>query len=261
MTPSPRPLLTRSIAPAVTALVIVGAWEGAVRIFDVDSFILPAPSAIVAAFGEEWRAILSATRRTVTEVVLGLLIGTAFGVVLASVVARFVSLRGPLLTIAVIINSAPIIATAPIANNLFGVISIWSKVTVCGLMAFFPIFLNTTRGLQSVPAIQRDAMRSWAATPRDLTRLVRWPNALPHFFSALRLAAALAVIGAIVAEYFGGPTDALGVYIAHRAAITKMAPAWAGIIVSSALGLCLYGIVVVLERALMPWHASVRNVQ
>ena len=127
-------------------------------------------------------------------------------------------------------------------------------------MAFFPIFVNTSRGLQSTPAIQRDAMRSWAARPREMTRLVQWPNALPHFFSALRLAASLAVIGAIVGEYFGGSTDALGVYIAQAAAITRMDTAWAGIVAASGLGLVLYGAVVMLEKLVMPWHVSVRQV-
>ena len=103
-------------------------------------------------------------------------------------------------------------------------------------------------------------MRSWAARPREMTRLVQWPNALPHFFSALRLAASLAVIGAIVGEYFGGSTDALGVYIAQAAAITRMDTAWAGIVAASGLGLVLYGAVVMLEKLVMPWHVSVRQV-
>ena len=206
------------------------------------------PAPIVRAFGDEWDAIRSATRRTLTEVVLGLIVGVAAGAAMATVVSRFAALRGPALTIALVVNSAPIVATAPIANNLFGVTSILSKVAICGVMAFFPVFVNTTRALQSIPVIQHDAMRSWAASSSQVTRLVRWPNAMPSFFTALRISAALAVIGAIVSEYFGGPTDALGVFIAHRAAIARMAPAWAGIIVASAVGLALYGVVAALER-------------
>ena len=250
----------RIVVPACFAVVIIGAWEVIVRVFDVDPFVLPRPSAIGSTFLDEWPAIRSALHQTVTEVLLGLLIGVSFGAVMASIVTRFVDLRGPVLAIAVIVNSAPIVALAPIANNLFGVTSIWSKVTICALMAFFPIFVNTSRGLQSTPAIQRDAMRSWAARPREMTRLVQWPNALPHFFSALRLAASLAVIGAIVGEYFGGSTDALGVYIAQAAAITRMDTAWAGIVAASGLGLVLYGAVVMLEKLVMPWHVSVRQV-
>lgn len=249
----------RAVAPAVTAVVIVGGWQLAVHVFDIQPLILPAPSDIVRAFGEEWSVILSASRRTLYEVVLGLLFGVFAGVVVASVVSRFVTLRGPVLTIALIVNSAPIIALAPISNNLFGVTSIWSKVAICAVMAFFPVFVNTSRGLQSVPPIQIEAMQSWAASGNELTRLVRWPNALPSFFTALRLAAALAVIGAIVSEYFGGPTNALGVFIAQRAAIARMAPAWAGIIVASAIGLALYGLVALVERIVIPWHASLRN--
>lgn len=254
-----RRLVRRALAPTVAAVVIVVGWELAVHLFDVQPLILPAPSDVVDAFREDWPAIRSASRRTLTEVVLGMIVGVIAGVVMATAVSRFVTLRGPVLAIALVVNSAPIIALAPIANNLFGVTSILSKVAVCGVMAFFPIFVNTTRGLQAIPVIQHEAMRSWAATPGEITRLVRWPNALPNFFTALRLAAALAVIGAIVTEYFGGPTDALGVYIAHAAAIARMANAWAGIIVSSAMGLALYGVVTVIERFVIPWHASLRE--
>jgi NitT/TauT family transport system permease protein len=254
-----RRLLRRAWAPAVVAVVIIGGWELAVHVFDIQPLILPAPSDIVDAFREDWTAIASASRRTLAEVVLGLIVGVVAGVVMATVVSRLISLRGAVLAIALVVNSAPIIAMAPIANNLFGVTSILSKVAVCGVMAFFPIFVNTTRGLQSIPVIQHEAMRSWAASPGEITRLVRWPNALPNFFTALRLAAALAVIGAIVTEYFGGPTDALGVYIAHAAALARMAPAWAGIIVASAMGLALYGLVTLIERFVIPWHASLRE--
>lgn len=252
-------LLKRASAPTIAAIIIVGGWELAVHVFDIQPLILPAPSDIVDAFREDWTAIWSASQRTFTEVILGLIVGVIAGVLMATLVSRFISLRGPVLAIALVVNSAPIIAMAPIANNLFGVTSILSKVAVCGVMAFFPIFVNTTRGLQSIPMIQHEAMRSWAASPGEITRLVRWPNALPNFFTALRLAAALAVIGAIVTEYFGGPTDALGVYIAHAAAIARMAPAWAGIIVASAMGLALYGSVTLIERVVIPWHASLRE--
>lgn len=254
-----RSFLHRAWAPAVAAVVIIGGWELAVYAFAIQPLILPAPSRIVEAFREDWPAIWSASRRTFTEVVLGLIVGVLAGVVMATVVSRLASLRGPVLVIALVLNSAPIIALAPIANNLFGVTSILSKVAVCAVMAFFPVFVNTTRGLQAIPVIQHEAMHSWAATPGEITRLVRWPNALPNFFTALRLAAALTVIGAIVTEYFGGPTDALGVYIAHAAAIARMAPAWAGIIVASTMGLVLYGIVALIERLAIPWHASIRT--
>lgn len=252
-------LLRRLIAPAVTAVVIIGGWELAVHVFGIQPLILPAPSAIARAFVDEWSAIISASRRTFLEVILGLAFGVPLGLLMAVIVSRFDHLRGPTLVVALVVNSAPIIALAPIANNLFGVTSIWSKVTICAVMAFFPVFINTTRGLLTVPHIQLEAMRSWAATSSDTTRLVRWPNSLPSFFTALRLAAALAVIGAIVAEYFGGPTNALGVLIAYRAAIARMAPAWAGIVMASAMGLSLFGVIALVERLVIPWHSSLRN--
>ena len=130
--------MRRIVVPACFAVVIIGAWEVIVRVFDVDPFVLPRPSAIGSTFLDEWPAIRSALHQTVTEVLLGLLIGVSFGAVMASIVTRFVDLRGPVLAIAVIVNSAPIVALAPIANNLFGVTSIWSKVTICTLDGVLP---------------------------------------------------------------------------------------------------------------------------
>ncbi|GAA2439298.1 ABC transporter permease [Actinomadura vinacea] len=250
----------RLIVPALVAgLVVVGAWQALVRGLDVQAFILPAPSDIAGALAEGFGAILPAAAVTVRSVLLGLVAGTVLGVLAALVTARLRGAAGPVLTAAVVLNCAPIIALAPIFNNWFGVTSLWSKVAVAAIMVFFPVLVNTTRGLLEVAPLHLEVLDAMAATPRQVTLLVRLPGALPHLLSAVKLGATLSVIGVIVSEYFGGSVDTLGVYIAQMAALPRYAEAWAGILVSGCLGLILFGLVNVLERLVMPWHVSLRS--
>lgn len=254
-------LMSRALPPIVAGLIIVALWQFLVRIFHVQTFLLPAPTDIATAFGNDAGVILSATRRTGIAVLLGLAIGITSGVGLALFLSYARSLAGPILTFAVAANSAPIIALAPISNNWFGITSTMSKAAVAGIMVFFPIMVNTTRGLMALKNSEAELLHSYAASRWQVTRFVRLPTALPYFFSALKLGSTLAVIGVIVTEYFGGPTDALGVYIANKAALPKFASAWAGVIVASAMGLVLFGTVSLIERVAMPWHSSVRRSQ
>lgn len=170
-------------------------------------------------------------------------------------------MSGPVLNAAVLINCAPIVALAPIFNNWFGVTSLLSKAGVAAVMVFFPVFVNTTRGLLQIAPLHLEIMESLAARPRQVALLLRLPNALPFVFNALKLGTTLAVIGVIVSEYFGGSTEALGVYIAYQAALPRFDYAWAGILVSGALGLVMFGGVTLLERFLMPWHESLHEDQ
>lgn len=245
--------LVGMLPPVVGGLTILVVWELLIRAFDVEAFLLPAPTNIVVAFGEEWSAIFEASWVTIKEVLLGLLLGVVFGVTGAYLVSRSEKISTPLLVVATALNCAPIIALAPISNNWFGVTSLISKAAIAGIMVFFPVFVNCTRGFTNVNALHKDLLDSFSATDGEFVRYVRAPNALPFFFSALRLGASLSVIGAIVAEYFGGPTKALGVYIGHEASLTKFDNAWAGIVVATVTGLTLLGLVSVVERAVMPW--------
>jgi NitT/TauT family transport system permease protein len=132
---------------------------------------------------------------------------------------------------------------------------------VVAVVVYFPVMINTTRGLLEVDAAEIELMRSLAATPTEVTRRVRIPRALPFFFASLKVASALSLIAAIVAEYFGGPQDVLGQYIINRANLFQFPDAWAAILVASILGVALYLIVLGAERLLMPWHVSFRATQ
>ena len=159
---------------------------------------------------------------------------------------------------AILANSAPIIALAPIMNQWFGLTNMFSKMAVVAVIVFFPVMINTTRGLVEVDPGEIELFRSFAASPRQLVRKIRIPNALPYLFSALKVATVLSIIGAIVAEYFGGPRQRLGVYITQQASLLHTAEAWAAIIVATVLGVGFYVMILVAERVAMPWHSMYR---
>lgn len=244
---------------ALTAVIVLGLWQAAVTLFEVPTFIMPTPVMIVEAFQHDFGTIMSASLSTVEPVLLGLFMGALAGITVALVVSRFPRLSGPVLNAAVLLNCAPIVALAPIFNNWFGVTSLFSKAGVAAVMVFFPVFVNTTRGLLQINPLHMEVLESLAASPRQVALLLRLPNALPYVFNALKLGSTLSVIGVIVSEYFGGSTEALGVYIAYQAALPRFDYAWAGILVSGAIGLGLFGIVTLLERLLMPWHESLHE--
>lgn len=249
----------RSWIPAVIAFVtVVLLWEGAVRVFDIQAFVLPAPSVIVERFVSSASEIWPAGLNTLLEALVGLAGGTVLGVLVAFLTVRWVPVREGLMPFAIAANSIPIIALAPIANGMFSITSPVPKMVVVAIVVFFPVMINTARGLLEVSPDEIELMRSYAATPREILWRIRIPHALPYFFSALKVVSVLSIVFAIVAEYFGGPQDVLGQYILTKASLFVYPDAWAGILVASILGLALYGIVVVTERLVMPWHVSFR---
>ena len=127
------------------------------------------------------------------------------------------------------------------------------------MVVYFPVMINTTRGLLEVDPAELELMRSMAATPAEVTRRIRIPRALPYFFSSIKVASVLSLIAAIIAEYFGGPQNVLGQYIVNRAQLFQFPDAWAAILVASILGVTFYLLILLAERRLMPWHVSFRS--
>lgn len=248
------------VIPALVAFVGgLALWEIVVRAFDIEAFLIPAPSAIFASLVETWTVVWPYGFRTLGEAVGGLAAGTVLGILAAAAVARWTTIRLGAMPFAAAVNAMPIVATAPIFNQLFGLTSPVSKMAVVAVMVFFPVMANTARGLADVDAGELELMRAMAADPYTVLRRVRIPNALPFFFSAMKVAVPLSLIGAIIAEYFGGPQDVLGAYITNRSQLFQFADAWAAIVVSALLGIGMYLIVLLVERLVMPWHISVRG--
>ncbi|MEM7272112.1 MAG: ABC transporter permease subunit [Actinomycetota bacterium] len=252
----------RSLVPAVVVgAVLVGLWEGLVRLFDVQEFLLPRPSSIAASLAEQWSTtadtlgtvpLREAGLNTGVIAVTGLLFGVVLGVVLALIAVRFTRLGDAFTPFAVAINATPIVALAPIFNAWFGLTGSFSNQAVVLVVVFFPVFINTARGLTEVHPDQLELMRSYAASELTILRRVRIPNALPFFLTSLRIAAPLSVIAAIVAEYFGGPTSRLGPVITQNASFARYDAAWAAIVVASGIGLALFLLAVALEWLATP---------
>ena len=247
--------LMRATGPAlIIGVVGLVVWEASLAIIQPEGFVLPQPSEIMAAFFENIDEIWAATKNTGFIVITGLIAGVALGVAWALLVSRFRTANETLTPLAIALNAIPIIALAPIFNAWFGLLSPVSNQSIVVVLVFFPVFINTTKGLTEIDPAEIELMRSYAAPPREITRKVRVPNSLPYFFTALKIASSLAVIGAIVAEYFGGRQDALGPLIVQNAGLTRYADAWAAVVAGSLLGIVLYLLSGVFERASMPWR-------
>jgi len=257
---------TRSLAwylPA--AIVFVGGivlWEVVVGALNLQAFVLPKPTAILAALQANWAegrfALLPSATATLQEALTGLVIGTTVGLLVAFASVRWVTARGILLPLAVAANAVPIIAFAPLLNNWFGLVNPLSKALMAAILVFFPVMANVVRGLVDVEPAAVELMRSYAASDWTILRKLRVPNALPYFFTAMKVATTLSLIGAIVAEYFGGASTVLGRMIVQSASALKFDITWAAILLGAATGIVFYLVVAVVERFVIPWHATLR---
>jgi NitT/TauT family transport system permease protein len=248
---------------AVVFAAAIGAWELAVRNIDLRGLPLPAPSAIATALVDNWSngrwPLAKAAAATLFEAIGGLAIGTALGVLNALLTARFATAREVLLPIAVGASAVPVIAFAPLMNNWFGVLNPLSKMMIVAVLVFFPVAVNVTRGLTQVEPSALELLRSYAASEWTVLRALRVPNALPYFFTALKIGTTLSLIGAIVGEYFGGTSDVLGRVVVQSASALRFDVSWAAIVLAAIAGIALYLATVAIERAVIPWHASVRS--
>jgi NitT/TauT family transport system permease protein len=262
----PRGALARRVGRRVSdwapaALVFaagIAAWEGLVRGLDVERFLLPPLSDILQAIREDPDTFITAGRITFVEALGGFAMGCTAAILAALALARWRGLGSAVMPYAIAANAVPIIAFAPITNNWFGAIDPESKMAIAAVICFFPVFVNTLRGLTSVRPAQIELMRSYAAGELEVFRRVRIPNALPYVFTGLKVATVLAMIGAIVGDYFGGSANSLGTKIRQSAGYFDFETAWAAIIVASVLGIAFYGAVALAERFTMSWHPSAR---
>jgi NitT/TauT family transport system permease protein len=246
--------------PAIAVFVLaIALWEGAIAAFHIQQFLLPRPSDIGKTFWTGRHLLWPAGWYTFKEALGGFVIGSSLGVVCATIVARFEALGTALMPVAIAASAIPIIAFAPIFDVWLNPLSPTSKMAIAGVLCFLPVLVNTLRGLQSASPRQIELMRSYAAGEVEIWRRVRVPTALPYLFTALKVASVLAMIGAVVGEYFGGAFNALGVLIRSDAQILDFRTAWAGILVASLLGLSLYGGVVLLERVVVRWAPENRG--
>jgi NitT/TauT family transport system permease protein len=249
----------RDQAPAlVVAVGVVVLWEALVSALSLQRFILPKPSAIAAAFVENWPRLSQTAGNTLFEALGGLAIGVTAGVATAFVVARWARVRSVVLPLATGASAVPIIAAAPIMSVWFGILSPFAKMAIVILLVFFPMLVNVARGLSQVDASALELMRASAASEGQILLKLRIPNALPYFFTGLKVATTLSLIGAVVAEYFGGSNDVLGRVIVQSSSQLRFDITWSAIAITAAAGILMYLVALAVERAVIPWHASQR---
>jgi NitT/TauT family transport system permease protein len=244
---------------ALFGVWVVVFWEILVRALDVPRVLLPAPSLVIGSLFDHGPKLWGDFVQTVLKAVLiGWTLGCGLGFVVAVAIDRMPFLQRGLLPVASLTSAIPLVGVAPIAVMWFGFE--WpSKAAVVVLMTFFPMLVSTLAGLQAAGKLERELMYSYAASyPRTLLAL-RLPAALPFIFGALKVNATLALIGAIVAEFFGSPTSGLGFRISTEAARMNMPLVWGAIVVAAVTGSVAYALLVQLERRAAFWHPSVRE--
>ena len=246
----------RTLAPPiVVGVLVVVVWELTVKLGRIAPFIVPAPSAIWRELVEQRANVWQAALASGLNALIGLIGGAAVGVLAAMAASRLRLLSEVSVPFAAVLNALPIIALAPILNNMFETTSSVPRRIVTGIIVFFPIFVNTLRGLHEVDPTHRELMQSYAAGGWTFARKVRLPGALPFVFTGLRQASSLAVIAAVVAEYFGGLQNGLGSRITSAASFTAYPRAWAFVVGACLLGLVFYLSTLLLERLAMPWKS------
>lgn len=246
-------------APLAFGATVLVLWEILVTGYEVPMVLLPAPSAIAARIGASAGMLWTDFAQTFLKSVLsGYAIGCGAGFLLAIVADRIPFLRRGLLPIGNLVAALPVIGIAPIMVMWFG-FDWQSKAAVVVAMTLFPMLVNTTAGLAAASAMERDLMRSYAATRGQMLLKLQLPAALPFIFTALKVNAPLALIGAIVAEFFGSPTAGMGFRISTEASKLAMDTVWAEIAVAALAGSAFYGAVALAERAATFWHPSIRS--
>lgn len=244
--------LAAVLPPLCGLIVVMGLWEGAVRLFDVSLLILPPPSRIAAEFVAHFGEFVKNAIPTATEAVTGLAIGTISAIVFATVISEVHLLRRAIFPLLVAQQVVPSVVYAPILLIWLG-FGLTSKIVIAAVICFFPIVINTAHGLTSVPPPMLDLARSVGAPRLKVFRKIRFPHSLPYIFTGLRPATALAMIGAIVAEFLGG-SQGLGYLIVTYIRFLDVPDTFAAVLAIIVLGLALYLTVELIGLALLRWY-------
>ena len=247
------------LAPINFGIVLLIMWELLVRGLEVSPIILPPPSAIASTFVERFDTIkIDFVQTFVKGALSGYLIGCSSAVLISIAIDKSPFLQNGLLPVGNFMAALPIIGIAPILVMWFG-FDWHSKAAVVVAMVFFPMLVNTVQGLQAASAMQRDLMHTYAAGYFHSLLKMRLPAAMPFIFNGLKTTTTLALIGAIVAEFFGSPIKGMGFRISTEVGRLALDMVWAEITVAAMAGSTFYGIVAMLEKMVTFWHPSQRE--
>lgn len=249
----------RLAVPALFGVTLLGVWELVVRGLGVPGVILPPPSAIGAAIAGNLPILWVDLVQTFFKGALsGYVIGCGSAFAVAVLIDRSPFLQRGLLPVGNFVAALPVVGIAPILVMWFG-FDWHSKAAVVVVMVFFPVLVNTTAGLAASEVMQRDLMATYSASYWQSLRKLRLPAAMPFLFNGLKIATTLALIGAIVAEFFGSPIRGMGFRISTEVGKLALDMVWAEIAVAALAGSAFYGAVAVVERAVTFWHPSQRG--
>ncbi|MBG6238758.1 NitT/TauT family transport system permease protein [Mycetocola sp. CAN_C7] len=243
-----RESVLRVVAPVAVGVIVLGVWQFLVSVVGVSDYLLPSPAAIVEQFVEFFGSMVSATGITGLNALLGLVVGSLLGILLAALAAGWRPIDHMSAPVVASLAVIPIVALAPVLNSMFGADSQFGRQAIAGLASFVPVFINTLRGFRQTLPVHRDLMKVYAASSGQIVRTVTLPTAVPFVFTGIRIASSLAVISALVAEYFGGPRGGLGGLISTSAASSAYPRAWAYVVASIVLGLVFFLAMLALER-------------
>ncbi|MCK6449231.1 MAG: ABC transporter permease [Alphaproteobacteria bacterium] len=247
------------VVPGLFGLAVLFLWEMLVRGFEIPRVLLPSPSRIGDVMAAGADTLAQDFRQTFLKSVLaGFALGSGLGFAAAVMIDRSPFLQRGLLPLGALVSAIPIVGIAPIMVMWFG-FDWQSKAAVIVVMTFFPMLVNALAGLNAAGGIERDLMRSYAAGYWSTLVKLRLPNALPFVFNALKINSTLALIGAIVAEFFGTPIVGMGFRISTEVGRMNIDMVWATIAVAAVAGSAFYGLVALIERGLTFWHPSFRS--
>ena len=240
------------LLPVAAVIVFLLVWWQAVEIFDIKPFIAPSPWAVAQVLYTRFDMLMTNLLPTAIESVSGFMLGNLAAISLAAAFVYRKTMEEALFPIAVMVNTIPVVAKAPILVLLLGN-GMEPKIAIAAIICFFPTLVNMTRGLRDVRSEQLELMRVLSATPREVFLRIRVPNALPYLFSALRISASMAVIGAVVGEWIGA-TRGIGALIIQATFNFDSALLYSAITMSACLSGSFFLIVAVLERVIVRWQ-------
>jgi NitT/TauT family transport system permease protein len=243
------------IVVSCTAFSVILVWDILIRIFNVPSFLVPSPLAVLQQFtSQKFSLLMYHSLITLYETGLGFILGILVGSFLAILLVYSPLMQTALYPLLVIAQVIPKLALAPIVLIWFGY-GIFSKVIIAFLISFFPIIVNTADGLRQVEPEMIDLVTSLRATKWQIFKKIRFPNSLPSFFSGLKISITLAVIGAIVGEFIGADRG-VGYLIIVATHELRTELLFAAIVIASLIGVFAYGIIVFLEKLIIPWYTD-----
>ncbi|MEM1273771.1 MAG: ABC transporter permease [Pseudomonadota bacterium] len=254
-----RGAITRFLVPTTFGATLLVLWEITVWTFAVSPVILPAPSVIGARFVADIPILwLDFVQTIIKGALSGLLIGSVLAIATALAIDRSAFLQRGLLPVGNFLAALPIVGTAPILVMWFG-FGWQSKAAVVAVMVFFPILVNMVQGLKATDRLSRDLMHTYAASYSQSLLKLRLPAAMPFLFNGLKISSTLALIGAIVAEFFGSPVFGMGFRIKTSFGSFDLDLVWAEVAVAALAGSALYGVIALAERAVTFWHPAQRR--